>query len=77
MVGVKGVLWVFVWCSGLLLVSLPFMMGICGLYIFFALFMSFKVIGMFMILFFQRIILVSVLIFILQVVGVFLLFPIL
>ena len=70
--GGKGIIGVVFWCSDLLLMALPCMMDICGPYITSDLFMSSMMIGQFMILFFQRLLLVSVLMAILIVVRVFL-----
>ena len=70
--GGKGILRIVLWCSGLLLMDLSCMLGICGPYISSALFMLYIVIGKFLIWFFQRFLLVSVLMATLLVVGVFL-----
>ena len=72
MVGGKGIIGIVFWCSGLLMMALPRMMGICGPYMDSVLLMSYMVIGQFLILFFKRLLLVSVLMSILRVVGVLL-----
>ena len=55
--GGMGIL-ILLWCSSLPIMDMPCMMGICGTYIYSALFISYMFIGKFLILFFQRLILV-------------------
>ena len=51
MVGGKGIIGIVFWCSGLLMMALPRMMGICGPYMDSVLLMSYMVIGQFLVLF--------------------------
>ena len=75
--GGKGIIGVVLWCYGLFMTTLPYMMGICGLYMASALLMLSMVIGKFMICLFYRLILVSAFMAILWVVGVLFLRPLL
>ena len=50
--GDKGILGIVLWCSGILLIALPFIMGIWGPYMASALMISSVVIGQFLIWFF-------------------------
>ena len=75
--GGKGILGMVLWYSGLLLMALYCIMGMWGPYMASALLVYSVVISQFLIWFFERIILGSVLMAILQALWVFLLCPIL
>ena len=73
----KGVIGVFFWCSFLLMVSLPMMIGICGSLMVYAWLISSMIIGHFLIWFLPTSSLVLVLMSILQSVEVLFMHPIL
>ena len=52
--GGKGILGIVLWCYGLLIMDLPCMMGICGKYIAYDMFMLSMVIQKFLIWFFPN-----------------------